>query len=74
MLERPNEDQRRAEYTMVSIQEMATRASRAGHSGTIGVEIPREGREIGKGQAAADHLRARIVSAAPDEKTARRAS
>jgi hypothetical protein len=48
VLDRPNDNQRRVEYAMVSIQEMALHAIRAGHSGTIGVEIPVKDGRLGK--------------------------
>ena len=48
VLDRPFDNQSRVEYAVQSIEEMAIHAIRAGHSGTIGVEISvKEGR-LGK--------------------------
>jgi len=48
VVDRPSENQTRVEYAMLSIQEMAVDAIRAGHSGTIGVEIPIKDGRLGK--------------------------
>jgi hypothetical protein len=44
----PGENQRRVQYAMLSIEEMAIAAIRAGLSGTIGVEIPVKDGKLGK--------------------------
>jgi len=46
--ERPKDNQSRVEYARQAIQELATDAIRAGHSGTIGVEIPVKDGRLGK--------------------------
>lgn len=48
VVDRPRDNQSRIEYAMRSIQEMAADAIRAGHSGTIGVEIPVKDGRLGK--------------------------
>ena len=48
VVDRPRDNQSRVEYAIQAIQEMATDAVRAGHSGTIGVEIPVKDGRLGK--------------------------
>lgn len=48
LAERPKDNQSRVEYAIQAIQELATDAVRAGHSGTIGVEIPVKDGRLGK--------------------------
>ena len=48
LAERPKDNQSRVEYAIQAIQALATDAIRAGHSGTIGVEIPVKDGRLGK--------------------------